>query len=239
MKNLIIIPTYNEANNCSLIYSKIREVNSDIEILFIDDNSPDNTSEEIKNLSKKDQKVFLFERISKLGVGSAHKVGFEWSKNKNYQNIITIDADLSHNPELITKMLELTKDFDIIITSRFLLKDTLVEWPVWRQLVTKIRHSIRKNLFKIPYDTSGAFRCYNLKKINLDDMTLAKNNGYSFFWESLIILFRKGYSIKELPMKQPTRIHGSSKIRLMDILDAIFYLVIFYFKTLFTKISSK
>jgi dolichol-phosphate mannosyltransferase len=234
MKNLVIIPTYNEYINCKLIYKKIRIKNPKIDILFIDDNSPDNTSKAIRELQKKDSKLFLLKRNSKLGIGSAHKKGFLWAKNR-YKSVITIDADLSHDPDLIEEMIKYNDKYPIVITGRFLRKDTLEEWPLIRRFITTVRHKVIKNLFSIPYDTSGAFRCYNFNKIKINDLFLAKDNGYSFFWQSLIILFNKKYKIKELPMIQPKRMNGKSKITITDILSAIFKLGYFYFKNKIKK----
>ena len=234
-KDLVIIPTYNESVNSTLIYEKIRCTNKDIHILFIDDSSPDNTAEIIKLIQNKDINVFLLERGQKKGIGSAHKEGFIWANKKCYTRVVTIDADLSHNPDLINEMLELLQAKDIIITSRFLDKNSLDEWPIIRRVITHTRHYIVQKLFSIPYDTSGAFRCYNFKTIKLQDLIAAKDDGYSFFWESLIILFQLKYKIHEIPMKQPKRIHGSSKIALSDVIKAISYLLYFYIKNLLKK----
>jgi dolichol-phosphate mannosyltransferase len=232
-KDLVIIPTYNEAINSNLIYKKIRSTNSHSEILFIDDNSPDNTSLVINEIMNFDKKVHLINRKQKLGIGSAHKEGFLWAKEKRFDYVTTIDADLSHNPDLIPYMLKNIESYNIIITGRFLQEDTLDEWPLMRQFITKTRHKVVKFLLNIPYDTSGAFRCYNFNYIKIDDLLMAKDNGYSFFWESLFILYKKEYSILEIPMKQPRRIHGSSKINIKDIFRAITYLIYFYFKKKF------
>ena len=124
-KDLIIIPTYNEAINVQLIYKKIRSTNLNSEILFIDDNSPDNTSEIINKLIDKDAKIHLLKREKKLGIGSAHKEGFVWAKEKQFDYVTTIDADLSHNPDLIPMMLKNIEKYNIIITGRFL-KDSTV-----------------------------------------------------------------------------------------------------------------
>ena len=232
-KELVIIPTYNESINAKIIYEKIRHKNKKIDILFIDDNSPDKTADVIKSIQIKDNKVYLIVRDRKRGIGSAHKDGFKWAKKNFYRGVVTIDADLSHNPDLIKKMLELVKKNDIIITGRFLRKDTLEEWPIIRRIITHARHYVVKKLFNIPFDTSGAFRCYNFDKVKFEDLISARDDGYSFFWESLIILHYKKYKIYEIPMKQPRRIHGSSKISIKDIFRAITYLVYFYFKEKF------
>ena len=234
-KDLIIIPTYNECVNSSIIYEKIRFYNDFIDILFIDDNSPDNTSEIIKKIQKKDQRVFLMEREKKKGIGSAHKDGFNWAYNKNYNRVITIDADLSHDPVLINTMLNDLEKNDIVTTGRFLKKDSLKNWNIFRKLLTTSRHLVIKYLFNIPFDTSGAFRCYNFNEVKIEDLLKAKNNGYSFFWESLVILYEKKYRIKELPIDIPIRVYGSSKMKITDILNAIYYLIIFYIQRLTKK----
>ena len=234
-KDLIIIPTYNECINSSIIYDKIRSYNPLIDILFIDDNSPDNTSEIIKKIQKKDERVFLLEREKKRGIGSAHKEGFVWAGENDYNRVITIDADLSHDPILINNMLNDLDNNDIIITGRFLKKDSLKNWNIFRKILTRSRHLVIKNLFKIPFDTSGAFRCYNFKTVKIEDLHKAENNGYSFFWESLIILYDKKYKIKEIPINIPIRVYGSSKMKFFDILDAIYYLIIFYIRRLIKK----
>ena len=228
-KNIIIIPTYKEELNVKIIYKRIRSNNSKSDILFIDDNSPDKTAQNIKKLIKIDKKVFILERRKKLGIGSAHKDGFKWAKKKKYSLVTTIDADLSHEPELIPIMIKELSKYDIVLTGRFLRKDTLEEWPLVRRLITKLRHNVVKKLLKIPYDTSGAFRAYNFEKIKISDLLKAKDNGYSFFWESLYFLFIKKYKILEIPMRQPKRIHGASKIMISDIVKAVTYLIYFYF----------
>ena len=234
-KDLVIIPTYNEALNVSIIHKRIRENNQISEILFVDDNSPDNTSEVVNEIIKNDKKVFILKREKKMGIGSAHKDGFKWAKKKGYKYVTTIDSDLSHDPNLIREMIKNLKKYDIIITGRFLRDDTLEEWPLLRQIITKTRHAVVSFLLNIPYDTSGAFRCYNFEIIKIEDLLEAEDDGYSFFWESLYILYKKNYSILELPMKQPRRIHGSSKISFKDITRAITYLIYFFLKQKFKK----
>ena len=127
-KDLIIIPTYKEELNIKIIYRRIRNNNSNSDILFIDDNSPDKTAEKIKEIIKIDKKVFILEREKKLGIGSAHKDGFQWAIKKKYNFVTTIDADLSHEPELIPDMIKNLDKYEIVLTGRFLKKDTLKEW---------------------------------------------------------------------------------------------------------------
>ena len=232
-KNLIIIPTYNEALNIKNLITKITKFQKKIDILFIDDNSPDGTSDIIKKIQTKKKNILLIKRKKKLGIGSAHKFGLKWGFKKNYRRIITMDADGTHDPKYFKRLLELSDANHIVITNRFLKKDSMKSWPILRILITKIRHVAVKSLLGMPYDSSGAFRCYNVQNVDINDILKAKDNGYSFFWESLFLLYKKKYTILEIPMKQPRRIHGSSKISINDIFRAITYLIYFYFKKKF------
>ena len=184
---------------------------------------------------KKYKRIFLIRRPKKLGIGSAHKDGLKWGYKKKYSIIITMDCDGTHNPIYINRMIKLlsSQKIDLISTNRFLQKNSLDDWSFWRKELTTLRHYVIKLLLNIEFDSSGAFRCYDTKKIKLQDILNAKNESYSFFWESIFILSKK-YEIREIPIKLPGRLSGSSKMRLIDIFSAIIYLVkIFVKKKLF------
>lgn len=232
-KILIIIPVYNEQGNIKPIIKGIfHHFKKEKSILFIDDNSNDKTQQKIREYQKKYKNIFLKKRKTKLGIGSAHKAGFKWALEKKYKTIITMDCDGTHNPKYINKMVNLLrkKKFDIVSTNRFLNSDSLKNWSYWRKSLTKLRHLVIKNLFNIKYDSSGAFRCYNFNSVNLRDLLEAKNNSYSFFWQSIIILSRKNYKIHEIAINLPARSIGSSKMKLKDILSALLTILSFYLK---------
>ena len=231
---LVIIPVLNEAKNIRPILKKLRKSNK-FDVLFIDDNSKDGTVKNILKEKKKYKKIFLIRRPKKLGIGSAHKDGLKWGYKKKYSIIITMDCDGTHNPIYINRMIKLlsSKKIDLVSTNRFLQKNSLNDWSVWRKKLTTLRHYVIKLLLNIEFDSSGAFRCYDIKKIKLHDILIAENDSYSFFWESIFILSKK-YKIKEIPIKLPGRLFGSSKMRLIDIFSAIIYLFkIFIKKRLF------
>ena len=232
-KLLIIIPVLNEVNNILPIIEKIFKFlpGKRKHILFIDDNSKDGTREKIFLAQKKFNKIYLIKRDRKLGIGSAHKVGLKWGFKKKYEKIITMDCDGTHNPIYINRLLKKldTKRCQIVSTNRFLDKNSLSDWNLWRILLTKFRHKLIQFFLKIQYDSSGAFRGYLVKNINIKDIFLAKNNSYSFFWESIFILSKK-YKIKEIPIKLPGRLSCASKMKIKDILSAFFYLIKVYIK---------
>tara|TARA_S200000501_G_scaffold377984_1_gene438483 strand:- start:874 stop:1566 length:693 start_codon:yes stop_codon:yes gene_type:complete len=228
-KLLIIIPTYNEKKNINFIYKKIKRNVKKFDLLFIDDNSPDNTKDLIFKLKKKNNNIKLFIRKKKKGIGSAHKFGLSWAYKKKYFKVFTMDADGTHDPKYVNSMLKLSNEADIVLTNRFLKKKSLVDWPLHRKFLTYLRFFVINFLFNNSHDSSGAFRCYNIKNIKLSDILRATNNSYSFFWESILIL-KKKYIIKEIPIKLQARYLGESKMRLKDIIEAIKYILKIYLK---------
>ena len=222
---IIIVPTLNEKENIEILFNKLNETNIKFDLLFIDDNSKDGSQEEIKNLLKKNQNINCIFRPKKMGIGSAHKDGLIWSYKKNYKIIITMDADGTHDPKYVRFLIEELKNFDIVVTSRFLKKNLLENWPLSRIFLTRARHVLISLLLSISYDASGAFRCINCEKVTLSDLILAKNNGYAYFWESIFILHKKKYRIAQIPIELPFRKIGSSKMNLKDVFFAIYYLI--------------
>ena len=200
-------------------------------ILFIDDNSQDKTKLEIKECQKKFNNIYLENRKSKLGIDSAHKFALRWAYKKKYKTVITMDCDGTHHPKYIDKMINILikKKCDIVSTNRFLNKNSLKGWSLWRKLLTSIRFIIINKLFNIEYDSSGAYRCYNVNNVKLKDLLKAKNNSYSFFWQSTLILSKK-YQIREIPINLPARNQGSSKMQIKDIFSGLFYVFLFKFK---------
>ena len=229
---LLIIPTLNEKKNITTLFKKIRKIDQKIDILFVDDNSTDGTREEILHLKKRNKSIYYIFRPRKLGIGSAHKDGLKFAYKKKYKIILTMDADGTHNPKYIKNLIKYSTKYDLISTNRFEKKDSLIEWPVHRRFLTKIRFYLINILLNINYDSSGAYRCYNAKNIKLNDVLGAKNDGYSFFWESLYLLNKKRYSIKEIPIYLPYRKVGSSKMTMRDIIGSLFYLFKYSIKNL-------
>ena len=229
---LLIIPTLNERKNVTLLFKKIKKIDSKINILFVDDNSTDGTREEILHLKKKNKSIFYIFRPQKLGIGSAHKDGLKFAYKKKYKIILTMDADGTHNPKYIKKLLKYSLNYDLISTNRFEQKNSLIEWPIQRRFLTRVRYYLINILLNISYDSSGAYRCYNAKNIKLNDILIAKNDGYSFFWESLYLLNKKKYSIKEIPIYLPYRKVGSSKMTMKDVVGSLLYLFKYSLKNL-------
>ncbi len=135
-----------------------------------------------------------------------------------------MDCDGTHDPSYLNRLIKLLNKSEIISTNRFMKKNALKGWSAWRIFLTSLRHNLIKFLLGIQYDSSGAFRCYDVQKVKLRDILLAKDNGYSFFWESIYILHKKNYKISEIPINLPSRLTGNSKMKFKDIFYALFYL---------------
>jgi len=226
MKNICIIaPVYNEENNIKKIFYKIKKLKISFDILFVEDNSVDNSRKEIVLLSKKFSNVFYIFRKKKLGVGSAHKDGIKWCYNKKYSKIITMDVDGSHDTKYIPKLLKYSIKYDMVITSRFKNKNSLADWPLSRKILTYSRLILCKIFLGINQDASGAFRCFFTKKITLKHLIAASSNYYDYFFESIYILLRNNYSIYELPVILPIRKLGKSKMSFFHIWIAILTLI--------------
>ena len=236
MRNiLVIVPTLNEKNNIIILLKKLKLTKILHDILFIDDNSKDGSQEVIKKIAKKNRNINYIFRPKKLGIGSAHKEGFVWSYKKKYKIIITMDADGTHDPKYMKFMIQKLQrsNYDVVTTSRFLKKDSLKNWPLFRIILTTLRHIVISFLLFMPYDASGAFRCINCRKVKLKDLILTKQDSYSYFWESLFILYKKKYKISQIPIQLPYRNVGSSKMQIKDMIFSLYYLMIVFVKKIF------
>ncbi len=232
MKTLIIIPTLNEKDNIKKIFSKIKNLNSFLNILFVDDNSNDGTQEEILNLAKKKFVNYIFRK--KRGIGSAHRDGIKWAIKKNFDFCVTIDADGAHNPSLILKMLKIIKknpnNIHIVNTNRFLKKNSLYGWSFLRIAITTIRFFLVKIFLNTTLDSSGGLRLYNLKRIKKKYFNLPKNNEYFYLIESLYYYEKLGLKIIEIPIKLKIRDYGSSKMNFYHVINSLYLLLILSFK---------
>jgi dolichol-phosphate mannosyltransferase len=236
--SLIFIPTYNECENVEKIIHEILDLNLiNADILFIDDNSPDGTGEILDNLSTKYNNVRVIHRRRKLGIGSAHLDAIKWAYENRYDTLITMDCDFTHSPSYIPKMMAASASHDIVVTSRYIERDSLEEWNIFRKALTVTGHILTKYALKLRYDATGAFRLYKLHNIPQHLFSMIQSGGYSFFFESLFYLNYNGCTIKEIPIKLPARTYGHSKMRISDILNSVKSIFVLSLKTIFHKAS--
>ena len=222
-KTLVIIPTYNEISNISELINRILDVDYSLDILFIDDNSPDGTGDFLKNISKEKGNIHLISRSGKMGLGTAYISGFKWAIANDYDYVLQMDADLSHNPSDIIELLKHIKDYDLVIGSRYLNGFNVVNWPLRRLLLSYFANLYTRILTGLPlYDSTGGFKCFQihvLKNINLDQVV---SEGYSFQIEMNYLSWIDNNKIKEISIIFTDRTVGDSKMSRKIILEAIF-----------------
>lgn len=230
-KKCIIIPVLNEEKNINKIFFKIKKTKISSDVLFIDDNSTDNTRLNIFELQKSNRNIKYIYRPKKMGIGSAHKHGIRWCYKKKYNLIITMDCDGTHDPRYLLDLIKESNFNDFVITTRFKKKNSIDDWPLHRKFLTILRLYLTKIILGIRYDASGAYRCFKTEKINIDDLIKIKSNDYNYFFESIFQLSKKKYKIKEIPIKLPYRKIGKSKMTIFHIFQSLMTLLrLKYFK---------
>lgn len=234
-KTLIFIPTYNESENINLLVAQILALKIDLDILFMDDNSPDGSGELLDSLANKYANLKVIHRTGKLGIGSAHKEGIEYSYKNNYQLLITMDCDFSHPPEFIPNLIENLKEFHIVLGSRYLRQDSLKDWNLLRKTLTYTGHFLTKFLLGMNYDATNAFRIYNLEKIPWRIFKKIDSISYSFFFESLFVIHLNQLTIGEIPIYLPKRTYGHSKMSYKDVVRSLMLLVELFIKKIFYR----
>ncbi len=227
-KILLMIPTYNERENIDRLYADIRSLLPTIDLLFLDDNSPDGTGKAIDAIIKSDSKVFAVHRPGKMGVGSAHFDGINWAYDHGYEYIVTMDCDFTHPPKYILTILEERETADILVGSRFIKEKSLAGWNLLRRTLTWTGHILTTQLLDLPYDATGGFRLYNLKTIPQHAFKQVSSLGYSFFFESLFIFNFNKFRIKEIPIELPPRTYGHSKMVLGDVFKSLKLLFVIF-----------
>ena len=222
MNTLIISPTYNEKKNITSLIESVFSVNQDYHILIIDDNSPDGTANFVKELQLKYKNLFLEERPGKAGLGTAYKYGFNWALNRDYDNIVQMDADLSHDPKEIIEMVRLLNNYDLVIGSRYIDGVSVVHWPIKRLLLSYGANVYARLVTGLPIkDSTGGYKAWKREVLNSIDINAVKSQGYSFQIEMNWRAWQKKFSIIEHPIIFADRTIGQSKMSKKIMFEAI------------------
>lgn len=232
-KTLIATATYNEYKNIDKLIYLIFKASAKVDVLVIDDNSPDKTWLKLLNLKKKYRKLKVIIRKKKDGLDSAHKKMYSFAKKNNYDYLITMDADLSHDPKLIPVFLKNIKYYDCVIGSRYT-KGGRNGLKGFRFLLSKYGNILIKNILKINLNEfTTSYRCFNLKKLKKFHFNQVTVKGYSFFMFVMYLLNKFSFSIKEIPIYFYEREHGKSKIPKIETFRTLLTLLLIkigYFK---------
>lgn len=218
MNNLVIIPTYNEKENINNIIDAVFSLEETFHVLIVDDGSPDGTAQIVKDLQNKYQgKLHIEERSGKQGLGTAYIHGFKWALSRDYDFIFEMDADFSHNPQDLPRLLDACKNqgFDMSIGSRYVKGGKVENWPFSRWLMSYYASFyVRMVLWINIKDTTAGFKCYSrkvLETLNLDNVWFV---GYAFQIEMKYSTLKNGFKIKEVPVTFVDRVFGESKMNM-------------------------
>jgi len=231
---LIVTPTYNEISNIDLLTKSILDGYPDTDLLVVDDSSPDGTGEYVTEHRLYNDRLFLISRPGKMGLGSAYCEAFKWALSSNYDKIIQIDADLSHNPKYLSEMISESNQFDLIIGSRYVNGVNVVNWPMSRLILSYLANLYCRIILGIKIkDFTGGFKCFNRRVLEAIDFDNVKSEGYSFQVEINLKAFSNGMTIKEIPIIFNDRACGTSKMSKKVIFEAIYMVPLLKFKKIF------
>ncbi len=222
MKILAISPTYNEKKNISELINRISQLPLEVDLLIVDDNSPDGTADIVKDIMIQNKNTHILEREKKLGLGTAYCEGFQWALDRGYDLIVQIDADLSHNPDDILRMIEMSKSSDLVIGSRYIGGVNVINWPMRRLLLSYFANLYAKILIGLPiHDSTGGFKCFKITTLKDIDLDKVSSEGYSFQIEMNFLAWVKGFKIQEIPIVFTDRTVGESKMNRGIVIEAI------------------
>jgi dolichol-phosphate mannosyltransferase len=210
---LVIIPTYNEAENIRPIVGRVRRSVPSVDILVTDDNSPDGTGRIADELATADDHLFVLHRAGKQGLGAAYVAGFGWAKDKGYDAVVEMDADGSHAPEELPKLLDTLRDTDAVLGTRYIPGGTVHNWPVHRLALSRGGNLYIRMALGMPFkDATGGYRAYRMAVLDAIDVPTVASQGYSFQVELAWRAYRHGFRIAEVPITFTERERGASKM---------------------------
>ncbi len=222
MKSIIISPTYNESKNISTLVRTVFDRNPDIHLLIVDDSSPDGTGQIVSDLQKHHPNLHLENRKVKDGLGKAYLFGFQWALKRKYDTIIQMDADMSHHPKEIPLMIELLKNNDLVIGSRYINGISVVNWPLKRLFLSYGASVYTRVITGMPIkDATGGFKAWKASTLSAIDLNSVRSSGYSFQIEMNFRTWRKGYKLVEHPIIFIDRTIGESKMSKSIMFEAV------------------
>ena len=238
-KSLIIIPTYNERDNVNTIIDAILNLNDNFNLLIVDDNSPDGTADIVRGLQNRYQgRLHLESRKGKLGLGTAYIFGFKWALKRDYSFIFEMDADFSHDPNDLPKLLKACSEdnVDLAIGSRYSNGVNVVNWPMSRVLLSYFASKYVRLITRMPiHDTTAGFKCYRRSVLEAIDFHKIRFTGYAFQIEMKFRSWKQGFKLKEVPVIFTDRKLGESKMSSGIIREAVFGVILLKIISFFKK----
>ncbi|MFO7260059.1 MAG: polyprenol monophosphomannose synthase [bacterium] len=222
-RGLVIIPTYNERENLPRLVPMVLAQDPRLDVLVIDDASPDGTGEIADRLAAENPRVHVLHRRGKLGLGTAYLEGFRWGLERGYAYLFEMDADFSHDPAHIPQFLEAIEEADVVLGSRYLHgRVTVINWPIGRLLLSYFANVYARRVTGLPVaDATGGYKCFRRKVLESIDLDRVESEGYAFQIEMSFRAWRKGFRIAEIPIVFVDRTLGESKMSKRIVLEAV------------------
>ena len=219
---LVCVPTYNEAENLPKIVPAILAQDPRLEVLVIDDGSPDGTGTLADQMAKAEPRIHVLHRTAKEGLGKAYLAGFRWALERDYAYIFEMDADFSHDPKYLKDFLKSIADADLVLGSRYKSGVNVVNWPMSRLLLSFFANKYVHWVTWMPLtDATGGFKCFRRSVLEAVDLGDVRSNGYAFQIEMSFRAYRKGFRVREIPIVFVDRIEGQSKMNKKIVREAI------------------
>ena len=220
---LVIIPTYNELNNLQLLLPQVLEQDPRIEVLIVDDNSPDGTGRVAEAIAAGNPRVHVLHRPAKQGLGTAYLAGFRWALQQDYEYVFEMDADFSHDPKHLPQFLAAIEDADLVLGSRYLGgRVTVVNWPMPRLLLSYFANIYARIVTGVHLgDATGGFKCFRRRVLEAIELDAVRSNGYAFQIEMSTRAARRGFRIAEIPIVFVDRTDGVSKMSKAIVREAV------------------
>ncbi|MEV1290248.1 polyprenol monophosphomannose synthase [Micromonospora sp. NPDC049679] len=229
---LVVIPTYNEADNVCRITARLRGAVPAVDILIADDNSPDGTGELADRLAATDGHIHVLHRPGKQGLGAAYVAGFGWARERGYDAVVEMDADGSHAPEELPRLLDAARNADVVVGSRYVPGGKVVNWPAHRLLLSRGGNLYTRIALGMPVsDATGGYRVYRMPVLEKIDYASVSSQGYSFQVELSWRAHREGFRITEVPITFAEREHGASKMSSSIVREALWRVTVWGART--------
>jgi dolichol-phosphate mannosyltransferase len=219
---LVVVPTYNERGNLPLIVPQILQQDSRLEVLVVDDNSPDGTGQLADEMAAADVRIHVLHRPGKGGLGKAYLAGFRWALDQGYDLIFEMDADFSHDPKFLVDFLRAIEQADVVIGSRYKTGVNVINWPISRLLLSLGANQYAMWITGLPVlDSTGGFKCFRRQVLEAIDFERVRSNGYSFQIEMTFRAWKKGFRVVEIPIVFTDRVEGQSKMNKRIVREAV------------------
>ena len=237
-RGLVVIPTYDEAGNLAPLVEQVLAQDARLEILVVDDHSPDGTGQLAEALAQKEPRLHVLHREAKLGLGTAYITGFKWALERGYEYVFEMDADFSHDPAYLKDFLKAIADADLVLGSRYLGgRVTVVNWPMGRLVLSYCANIYARWITGLRiWDLTGGFKCFRRRVLEAIDLSQVRSNGYAFQIEMSVRAWRKGFTPKEIPIVFVDRTEGQSKMNRSIVREAVWMVPRLRFMTLFGRI---